>query len=104
MLVSHHPAPLGGLVIEVEFVAGFPQMLPGMIEIYDFDGAGELLRDDVPDPIGTVAHHHFLLRPAPATLMSFGVGAAGELAGNLDGPGGGGGFEGSVWGFCFFFG
>src|ERR1035437_10563101 len=74
MLVSHHPAPLGGLVIEVEFVAGFPQMLPGMIEIYDFDGAGELLRDDVPDPIGTVAHHHFLLRPAPATLMSFGVG------------------------------
>src|SRR5207237_5988664 len=87
MLVSHHPAPLGGLVIGVEFAAEFPPMLPDMIEIYDFDGAGELLRGDVPDPVGTVAHHHFHLRPAPATLMSFGIDAAGELAGSLDGPG-----------------
>jgi hypothetical protein len=102
MLVSHHPAPLGGLVIEVEFVAEFPQMLPGMIEIYDFDGAGELLRDDVPDPIGTVAHHHFLLRPTPATLMSFGVGAAGELAGNLDGSGGMCDLEVTIREFSFF--
>lgn len=28
MLVSHHQAPLGGLVIRVEFTTEFPQMLP----------------------------------------------------------------------------
>src|ERR1039457_3046147 len=92
MLVSHHPAPLGGLVIGVKFAAEFPQMLAGMIKIYDFDGAGELFCGDVPDPLGTIAHDHFRLRPAPATLMSFGVDSAGELAGNLDGPGVGSGF------------
>src|ERR1017187_1592177 len=92
MLVSHHPAPLGGLVRGVEFSTEFPQMLPGVIEVYDFDSAGELFRSDVPDPIGSIAYHDFGLCPAPTTLMSFGVDATGELAGSLNGPGVGGGF------------
>jgi hypothetical protein len=62
-------------------------MVPSVIEIFDLGGAGELLLTDVPDPVGAVAHDDFDLCAAPATLMGFGVDAAGELSGCLDGSG-----------------
>jgi hypothetical protein len=41
-------------------------MLPGMKEIDDFHGAGELLCHQVPDPFGTVADNDPCLSPVPA--------------------------------------
>ena len=60
-------------------------MLASVIEIHNLDGAGELFFTDVPDPVGTVAHHHLDERPTPAALMCFGVNPAGEFGGRFDG-------------------
>jgi hypothetical protein len=86
MLVGHYPPPFSLLVAGVKFAAEIPEVLASVIEIYNLDGAGELLLADVPDPIGTVAHDHLDLRPIPAALMRFGVDPAGELGGRFDGP------------------
>ena len=85
MLTGHYPAPLGGLVVGVKSAAEIPEMLPGVVEIYDLDGAGELFLAGIPDPLGAVAYGHFDLGPTPTTLMGFGVdtaenSAAGSMA------------------------
>jgi hypothetical protein len=87
VLVNHYPTPFHFLVVGMKFAAEAPQVLASVIEVNNLGGAGELLCADIPDPIGAVAHDHLDLRPAPATLVRFGVDPAGEFSSDVTGLG-----------------
>src|SRR5882672_8792120 len=60
-------------------------MLTSMIEVDDLNGAGKVLRGEIPDPDSAVADHHLLVRPAPATPPGFGIESETEGFGGFDG-------------------
>src|SRR5947207_7416683 len=84
MLMTHHPASFGRHIARMELAAEIPQVVSGVIKIYDFGGSREYFLRPVPDPFRTVSHDHFLLCPVPASLLGLGVQAAGELFGRFD--------------------
>src|SRR5258708_4519761 len=59
-------------------------MLARMIEIDDLNRAREVPIGDIPDPLGSVTDHHFLLRPAPAAFPGFSVDAGAERLGGFN--------------------
>src|SRR5882724_2466844 len=59
-------------------------MLAGMIEIDDWNRAREVPTGDIPDPLGSVADDHLLLRPAPAAFPGFSVDARAERFGRFN--------------------
>src|SRR6266853_1486075 len=76
VLLAQNPAFLFHLLVRVQRACQSPEMLPGMIEIHDLDGPGEVLLCDVPNPVGPVAENDLGLRPAPATLPGLYIDAA----------------------------
>ena len=57
------------------------------LTIDDLDRSGEVRLREVPDPLGSITHDDFLLRPAPAALPGFYVDALAKLFSRLDGAG-----------------
>lgn len=49
------------------------------------NGPDKMLVGDVPDPLGAIAEHNFLLSPAPAALPGFGVEAVAKEFGRFNG-------------------
>jgi hypothetical protein len=70
---ASHPALAGLLVIGKQLGGELPEMLAGMVEIDDLDGAREVLVGQIPDPNGAVGNDCFLVGPAPAAPPGFGV-------------------------------
>src|SRR2546425_883849 len=66
-------------------------MLPGMIQIYDLNGAGKVLVGQIPDPHRPVSDNHFHSGPLPASAPGLRVDAEAELFGGFDGSYVGGG-------------
>src|SRR5580692_4815217 len=60
-------------------------MLPGMIQIHDLNGAGEVLVGQIPDPHGAISHDHLESGPLPTSAPSLRIEAEGELFGGFDG-------------------
>src|SRR5450759_3632657 len=60
-------------------------MLPGMIQIHDLNGAGEVLVGQIPDPDGPISQDHFDRGPLPASAPSLRIDAEAELFGGFDG-------------------
>src|SRR6266566_1516537 len=60
-------------------------MLPGMIEIDDLNGAGEMLVGQIPDPNGPICNYDFGGGPLPTSAPSLGIDAEAELFGGFDG-------------------
>jgi hypothetical protein len=64
----------------VEFAAEIPEMLPGVIEIHDLNGAEELFLAGIPDPRSCISFHfsrgpffrHLKWRRAAPTLAASG--------------------------------
>src|SRR6266403_5242846 len=77
-LVAQDPALLLSLLVRMQGPRQFPKMLAGMIEIDDWNRAREVPTGDIPDPLGSVADDHLLLRPAPAAFPGFSVEARAE--------------------------
>src|SRR5438309_11620854 len=84
MLMTHHPASFGRHIARMELAAEIPQVVSGVIKIYDFGGCREYFLRPVPDPFRTVSHDHFLLCPVPASLLGLGVQAVGILVAPFD--------------------
>src|SRR5690242_15435194 len=68
-------------------------MLPGMIQIHDLNGAGEVLVGQIPDPDGPVSNDHFDRGPLPTSAPSLRIEAEAELFGGFDGSYIGGGIR-----------
>src|SRR6266852_8338498 len=66
-------------------------MLPGMIEIDDLNGAGEVLVGQIPDPNGPICNYDFDSGPLPSSAPGLGIDAEAELFGGFDGSYVGGG-------------
>src|SRR5450756_1251446 len=66
-------------------------MLPGMIQIHDLNGAGEVLVGQIPDPDGPISQDHSDRGPLPASAPSLRIDADAELFGDFDGSYVGGG-------------
>src|SRR5450756_2260316 len=60
-------------------------MLPGMIQIHDLNGAGEVLVGQIPDPGGPISKDHFGRGPLPASAPSLRIDAEAKLFGSFDG-------------------
>src|SRR5438132_7493617 len=60
-------------------------MLPGMIEIHDLNGAGEVRVGQIPNPDSPISDDHFEGGPFPASAPSLGIDAETELFGSFDG-------------------
>jgi len=68
---ARHPPLANFLVQGEELGREFPEMLTGVEEINDLDGAWKVLVGETPDPDGAVADHDLLLSPAPTTPPVF---------------------------------
>src|SRR5258708_11304757 len=66
-------------------------MLPGMIEIDDLNGAGEVLVGQIPDPNGPICNDDLDSGPLPTSAPGLGIDAEAELFGGFDGSYVGGG-------------
>src|SRR5580658_214131 len=66
-------------------------MLPGMIQVYDLNGAGKMLVGQIPDPDGPVSNDHPDRGPLPTSAPSLRIDAKAELLGGFDGSLVGGG-------------
>src|ERR1019366_805394 len=62
-------------------------MLASMVKVDNVNGFGKVLRRQIPNPLGAVAHHHLLLGTAPTPLLGFPVQALAELLGGGNGAG-----------------
>src|SRR5512139_478194 len=60
-------------------------MLPGMIQIHDLNGTGEVLVGQIPDPDCPICKDHFDRGPFPASAPSLRIEAKAELFGGFDG-------------------
>src|SRR5437016_10810405 len=60
-------------------------MLPGMIEIHDLNGAGQVRVGQIPNPDSPISDDHFEGGPFPASAPSLGIDAETELFGSFDG-------------------
>src|ERR1035438_3686258 len=70
-------------------------MLPGMIQIHDLNGAGEVLVGQIPDPDGPVSQDHFGGGPLSASAPSLRIDAEAELFSGFDGSYVAGGVRGA---------
>src|ERR1700730_748929 len=59
-------------------------MLPGMIQIHDLNGAGEVLVGQIPDPDRPISKDHFDRGPLPTSAPSLRIDAEAELFGGFD--------------------
>src|ERR1041384_8281280 len=66
-------------------------MLPGMVQIHNLNGTGEVLVGQIPDPHGPISNDHFDGGPLPASAPSLRIDAEAELFGGFDGAYVGGG-------------
>jgi hypothetical protein len=66
-------------------------MLPGMIQVYDLNGAGKMLVGQIPDPDSPVSNYHLDCGPLPTSAPSLRIDAEAELLGGFDGSHVGGG-------------
>src|SRR2546423_12298043 len=80
-----------GILPRVKEAGDIPEMLAGMEEINDLDGAGKMQIGEVPNPLRPIAHDYFLDGPVPAAILGFGIEPLAELLCGLDGSGVGSG-------------
>src|SRR5208282_6354187 len=73
VLCCHDPPPLTRSIVGIQLGSEIPQMLTGVIEVYDLDGAREVSIPDVPYPNRTISHEDFEVGSIPAAAPSFGV-------------------------------
>src|SRR6202035_1664135 len=64
---GEHPSSLRCRIVWIEQCGQIPEVLPGMIEIDDLDGAREVPISQVPDPDSAVANDDFRGGPLPAS-------------------------------------
>ncbi len=82
------PGFLARQVVGVQFAREFPEMLAGVIEIDDLQGAGKVLIGQVPDPFGAVADDDLLLpRGSSRGFPGFQIDAFAKVFGGLNGSG-----------------
>src|SRR6185436_3559890 len=67
-----------------------PEVLASMPDVNNLDRASKVLVGNVPDPLGPIAQHNFLLGPIPAALPSFDVETTAKQFGGFDCSGVGG--------------
>src|SRR5271157_6325479 len=73
--------------MRVELACQLPQMLTSVVKIDNVKGARKVQSGQIPNPFGSVAHHHLPERPAPAPFPGFPIKAWAELFGAFDGAG-----------------
>ena len=73
LLMHLHPSPLLLLIIGMQLASQLPEMLAGVIQIDDLNGARKMLLRQVPDPLGAIADDDLVLRVAPTALPGFDV-------------------------------
>ena len=73
-----------------QFSAQRPEVLAGMVDVDDPDGAGEVDVAQIPDPGRSVANDNLALGAVQATLPGFVIDALPKRGGVLDGTGVGG--------------
>jgi hypothetical protein len=73
LLVHLHPGFLFCLIIRVQLAGYLPEMLAGVVEIDDVNGAWKVQFSNIPDPLGAVADDHLQQRAAPPASGSFGI-------------------------------
>jgi hypothetical protein len=91
LLVDLHPGFLCSLVIRVPLARDFPEMLAGVVEIDNLNGARKVQGHQIPNPFGAVTEHDLLECATPATSVGFRIEPPAKLFRTLDGSGIGGG-------------
>src|SRR3974377_441345 len=69
--MNFHPSPLLDFRLRIELTCYLPEVLASVVEIHDLDGVQEVFRNQIPDPLRTIADHDLLSGATPATLPSF---------------------------------
>jgi len=82
--VNHHPPSLFGLLVRVQRARQVPQVLAGVKDIDDLNGAREVLIGKVPDPFGPIADHDFGFGTAPTALPGFRIEVLAKLFGGFN--------------------
>src|SRR5437763_4215692 len=85
--VTQDPLSLTGTLPRGKEAGDIPEMLPGMEEINDLDGAGKMQIGEVPNPLRPIAHDDFLDGSVPTAILGFGIEPLAELLCGLDGSG-----------------
>src|SRR3974377_1304876 len=84
--MDFHPSPLLDFRLRIELTCYLPEVLASVVEIHDLGGVQEVFRNQIPDPLRTIADHDLLSGATPATLPSFPIDPFAELHGGFDGP------------------
>src|SRR5258706_515158 len=82
-LMQAYPGVAALSVGRMEQARQVPQMLAGVEQIDDLNGAGKVFLGEVPDPFRAIADHYLLCGAAPAALPSFDIKPLAKLLGIL---------------------